>query len=86
MLRSCTMLLWQLAGTLIETPGTGEMGTLPNELYEALKQLKKDPNFLFVPATGRVLADALTAMRNLPGVVVAFDGAARLYRIIPAFF
>jgi trehalose-6-phosphatase len=33
-------------GTLIETPGTGEMGTLPDELYEALKRLKQDPNFL----------------------------------------
>jgi hypothetical protein len=61
-------------GTLIETPGTGEMGILPDELYDALTELKKDPNFLFVPATGRVLADALTAMRNLPGAVVAFDG------------
>jgi hypothetical protein len=49
---------------LIATPGTGEMGMLPDELYDALKVLKKDPNFLFVPATGPILADALTAMRG----------------------
>jgi hypothetical protein len=61
-------------GTLIARPGTGEMGALPDELYDALKQLKKDPNFLFVRATGRILADALTAMRHLPGAAVAFDG------------
>jgi hypothetical protein len=29
---------------------------------------------LVVPATGRILADALTAMRHLPGAVAAFDG------------
>jgi hypothetical protein len=61
-------------GTLIATPGTGEMGTLPDEVYEALKTIKKDPNLLVVPATGRVLVNALTAMHHLPGVVVAFDG------------
>jgi hypothetical protein len=44
---------------LIATPGTGEMGMLPDELYDALQVLKKDPNFLFVPATGPILADAL---------------------------
>jgi hydroxymethylpyrimidine pyrophosphatase-like HAD family hydrolase len=61
-------------GTLIATPGTGEMGILPEDVYQALKTLQKDPNLLVVPATGRVLADALTAMRHLPGAVVAFDG------------
>jgi hydroxymethylpyrimidine pyrophosphatase-like HAD family hydrolase len=39
-----------------------------------LKVLKQIPNISFVPATGRVLADVLTAMRHLPGAVVAFDG------------
>jgi trehalose-6-phosphatase len=61
-------------GTLIATPGTGEMGTLPNDVYQALKIVKEDPNLLVVPATGRILADALAAMRHLPGAVVAFDG------------
>jgi hydroxymethylpyrimidine pyrophosphatase-like HAD family hydrolase len=61
-------------GTLISTPGTGEMGTLPDEVYHALKTIKEDPNLLVVPATGRVLVDALTAVRHLPGAVVAFDG------------
>jgi hypothetical protein len=57
-------------GTLISTPGTGEMGTLPDDVYQALKIIKKDPNLLVVPATGRILADALTAVRHLPGAVV----------------
>jgi trehalose-6-phosphatase len=64
-------------GTLIATPGTGEMGTLPDDVYEALKIIKKDPNLSVVPATGRILADALTAMRHLPGAVAAFDGVVR---------
>jgi hypothetical protein len=33
-------------GTLIATPGTGEMGTLPDGVYQALKTIKKDPNRL----------------------------------------
>jgi hypothetical protein len=61
-------------GTLIATPGTGEMGTLPDEVYETLKTINKDPNLVVVPATGRILVDALTAMRPLLGAVVAFDG------------
>jgi hypothetical protein len=36
-------------GTLIETPGTGDMGILPDDVYEALKIIKTDPNLLVVP-------------------------------------
>jgi hypothetical protein len=50
------------------------MITLPEDVYQALKTIKSDPNLLVVPATGLILVDALTAMRHLPGAVVAFDG------------
>jgi hypothetical protein len=50
------------------------MITLPEDVYQALKTIKSDPNLLVVPATGLLLLDALTAMRHLPGAVVAFDG------------